>query len=389
MKRTSGWGIAVAFAGVLLAGTASASERAWQWWVERSSNPWPDAWAESWCTPWSDRTTIILPERRADRYPRYSRSRWSTSRSEPRSSWSTSRSESWSNRSEYWDEPTRSRESSRTKGWDEPGKSSRWSSKSDPWYEPKSSWSTKTDPWKEPKSSWSTKTDRWEEPKSSDRRDRWEEPQSSRWSEEWSDRRGDRWTSRRDRWDDGYRYGYGHANVQFSILGGVQALKHNDDVFADNVYSVPAIGMLSLAINPAFALEGEFTMSVPVRQTVEFAPSMTAERKGPDLLLYQGGVRIGSPAGAWTPYVAAGAGFATFLQNAEPNRYPQIDRAQTMPALNVGAGALVRMSPMLSLRLDFREFAIFPPATASGITTDGSTETIWAPRGAIGFTYGY
>jgi len=125
---------------------------------------------------------------------------------------------------------------------------------------------------------------------------------------------------------------------------------------------------------------------VPVLQRLHLAEGVEAQRKGPDLLLYQAGVRISAPGESYLLYVAGGGGMASFLMNAEPTRFPQINRVEDMPAFNAGAGAMFYVSRAWSVRLDFRQFALLPPGD-SQLSSDRST--LWLQRAAIGLTYGH
>jgi hypothetical protein len=180
-----------------------------------------------------------------------------------------------------------------------------------------------------------------------------------------------------------------HSTFDLTLLGGFGALRHNAPALVDNVYSVPTTAMLGLRVNPNFALEGEVTLSVPVLQKIELGPNQLAQRKGPDLLLYQAGVRVSVPGDTYLLYVAGGAGMATFLVNAEPNRFPQISRVEDMPAFNAGVGAMFYLSPAWSVRLDFRQFALYPPTDSAELSPDGSGSTLWLQRAAVGLTYGH
>ena len=179
-----------------------------------------------------------------------------------------------------------------------------------------------------------------------------------------------------------------HSPFDITVLGGVSILRHNQ-AFADNIYGAPTTGLLGLHVNPNFALEGEFTLTVPVLQRLRVAPDVAAHRKGPDLLVYQAGVRVSVPGESYLLYVAGGAGVATFLANAEPTRFPQVSRVEHMPAFNAGVGAMFYLSPDWSVRLDARQYALYPPTDSPELSPDGSGSTLWLQRAAIGFTYGH
>ena len=180
-----------------------------------------------------------------------------------------------------------------------------------------------------------------------------------------------------------------HAPFDFTMLGGVSILRHDPSGLKDNVYGAPTTALLGLHMNPNLALEGEFTLTVPVLQNIQIAPDLAAHRKGPDLLLYQAGARVSVPGETYLLYVAGGAGVATFLANAEPTRFPQISRVEHMPAFNAGVGAMFYLDPEWSVRLDVRQYALFPPTDSPELSPDGSGSTLWLQRAAIGFTYGH
>ena len=177
------------------------------------------------------------------------------------------------------------------------------------------------------------------------------------------------------------------GNFDVALLGGLQALNRNDTGFSDNLLNVPVVASLGYELTPNVALEGDFTWMIPFSQKVDIAPLVKADRKSPDLLLYQAGVRVGLPLPEWTPYVAAGAGAATFLSSTEANRLPQISESQTLFAINFGAGADVKLASPWGLRVDFREFAAFPSNDTNGMSTGGSADPIWAERATVGVRY--
>lgn len=172
-----------------------------------------------------------------------------------------------------------------------------------------------------------------------------------------------------------------------AVLGGIQALNRNDTGFSANLLNIPAVASLGYQLTPNVALEGDFTWMIPFAQKTDVAPGVQENRKSPDLLLYQAGVRVGLPLPEYTPYIAAGAGAATFLSNTDPNRVPQLTESQTVFAINFGAGADVRFASPWGLRVDFREIAAFPSNDASGMSNGGSADPIWAERATVGVRY--
>ena len=109
--------------------------------------------------------------------------------------------------------------------------------------------------------------------------------------------------------------------------------------------------------------------------------------KAQDILAYQAGVRAGLPLASWTPYLAAGAGAVTFLSNTDADRLPQLDKSQTMFALNFGGGAQVGLNSRWGLRADFRELVAFPSKDAAGFSSNGKADPIWMERGTAGIAY--
>lgn len=177
------------------------------------------------------------------------------------------------------------------------------------------------------------------------------------------------------------------GNVDVALLGGLQALNQNNTGFADNLLNIPVVGSIGYQLTPNVALDGEFTWMIPFSQKVDVAPLVRETRKSPDLLLYQAGVRLGLPLPEWTPYVAAGAGAATFLSSTEANRLPQVSQSETLFAINFGAGADVKLASPWGLRVDFREIAAFPSNDTNGMSAGGSADPIWAERATVGVRY--
>ena len=80
-------------------------------------------------------------------------------------------------------------------------------------------------------------------------------------------------------------------------------------------------------------------------------------------------------------------GAVTFLSNSDADRLPQLDKSQTMFALNFGAGAQVGLNARWGLRADFREFVAFPGKDTAGFSANGTADPIWMERGALGVAY--
>ena len=175
--------------------------------------------------------------------------------------------------------------------------------------------------------------------------------------------------------------------IEVSVLGGVHVLNQNDTALPDHLLSVPAVASVAYQFTPNLAAEGDFTWLIPVQRSVDLGSGGEQDRKAPDILAYQAGVRAGLPLSTWTPYLAAGVGAMTFLSNTDADRLPQLDKSQTLFALNFGAGAQVGLNARWGVRADFREFVAFPGKDAAGFSANGTADPIWMERGAVGIAY--
>ena len=178
---------------------------------------------------------------------------------------------------------------------------------------------------------------------------------------------------------------------ELSLMGGIQALNENDTAFPDNFINIPAVATATYYLSPVFAVEGELTWMIPVKQSADVGSGVSQDLKTPDVLAYQANLRADLPvgSGAWRPYVAAGAGAVTFLSNTDPNTQPALDKSQTAFAINFGAGLAYRLTSNWSLRADAREFVAFPAEDTAGLSDSGKADEIWMERGTIGFSYGF
>jgi opacity protein-like surface antigen len=175
---------------------------------------------------------------------------------------------------------------------------------------------------------------------------------------------------------------------EISILGGVQALNENDTALPDNLLSIPAVATLTYNLTPAFALEGEFTWMIPVKQNVELETGVSQDLRTPDILAYQANLRANLPlTGPVTPYLVGGAGAVTFLSNTDSDRVPQLDESQTVFAINFGTGLTYAFTPNWALRGDVRAFVAFPSEDTPGLSDADQADEIWMERGALGFSY--
>ncbi len=177
------------------------------------------------------------------------------------------------------------------------------------------------------------------------------------------------------------------SGIEVSVLGGIHVLNQNDTALPDQLLSVPAVASVAYQFTPNLAAEGDFTWLIPVKQSVDLGSGGEQDRKAPNVLAYQAGVRAGLPLSTWTPYLAAGLGAMTFLSNTDADRLPQLDKSQTMFALNFGAGAQVGLNARWGLRADFREFVAFPGKDTAGFATNGTADPLWMERGAVGVAY--
>jgi len=175
--------------------------------------------------------------------------------------------------------------------------------------------------------------------------------------------------------------------IEVSVLGGVHVLNQNDTALPDHLLSVPAVASVAYQFTPNLAAEGDFTWLIPVQRSVDLGSGGEQDRKAPDILAYQAGGRAGVPLSTWTPYLAAGVGAMTFLSNTDADRLPQLDKSQTLFALNFGAGAQVGLNARWGVRADFREFVAFPGKDAAGFSANGTADPIWMERGAVGVAY--
>ena len=177
------------------------------------------------------------------------------------------------------------------------------------------------------------------------------------------------------------------SKVEVSLLGGVHALNKNNTSVPDNLLSVPAVASVAYRITPALAAEGEFTWLIPVQQRVDIGSGAKQDRKLPNTLAYQVGIRGNLQLSNWSPYLAAGAGAMTFLSNSDFDRLPHLDKSQTMFALSFGGGGQFGVNPHWGVRADFREFAAFPGKDAAGFSNNGTSDAIWMERGTVGLDY--
>jgi opacity protein-like surface antigen len=177
------------------------------------------------------------------------------------------------------------------------------------------------------------------------------------------------------------------SRLEVSVLGGIHTLNKNDTSLPDHLFAVPAVAGVAYHFTDALAAEGEFTWLIPVQQKVDVGSGVKQDRKSPDTIAYQAGVRGSLQLSGWTPYLAAGAGGMTFLSNTDSNRLPQLDKSQTMFALSFGGGGQIPVNTHWGVRADFREFVAFPGKHEEGFSSNGTADAIWMERGAVGLDY--
>src|SRR5260221_5409789 len=119
-----------------------------------------------------------------------------------------------------------------------------------------------------------------------------------------------------------------------SLLGGIHELSKSDPPLPDGLLAVRVVANVAYQVTPNFAAEGDFTWMIPVQQNIDLGSGVKGDRKTPDILSYQAGVRASLPLSTWTPYLAAGAGGVTFLSNTDADRLPRLGKPQTLFALN-------------------------------------------------------
>lgn len=174
-----------------------------------------------------------------------------------------------------------------------------------------------------------------------------------------------------------------------SASGGVIVLNENDTALPDGFVNIPIAVGAEYHISRIFAAEAEFSCLLPVEQEIELDVVNTVDRKTPSIFTYQANLiaKLPSEASAWSPYVTAGCGALTVLSNTDDDRLPQLEEAQTMFAMNFGAGVSYAFTPNWEVRADFREFAAFPADDAEGFSADGTADPIWMERVTVGLAY--
>lgn len=176
------------------------------------------------------------------------------------------------------------------------------------------------------------------------------------------------------------------SGVEVWLSGGVQGLNENDTSVPDAAVNIPVVASIGYPLSSRFTVEGEFAWMVPVEQSMDIGSGDTGDYKSPDVLSYQANLRANFGTGAWRPYLVAGAGAATFLENTDADRMPALSESETMFAANFGAGVTYLLSPRWSLRADARGLVAFP-SDDSGLAQDGEADEVWMERGTIGFGY--
>jgi opacity protein-like surface antigen len=177
------------------------------------------------------------------------------------------------------------------------------------------------------------------------------------------------------------------SRAEVSLMGGIQALNQNDTALPDQFVTIPAVATVTYRVTPRVAAEGEFTWMIPVKQSVDTGSGTSQDLKTADILVYQANLRVDFPVSAWTPYLVAGAGAATFLSNTDADRVPQLDQSETAFAINFGAGVTYGLTERLGLRADVRELVAFPSEGTAGLSNANGADQIWMERGTVGLLY--
>jgi opacity protein-like surface antigen len=175
--------------------------------------------------------------------------------------------------------------------------------------------------------------------------------------------------------------------IEASLMGGIQVLNQNDTAVPDRFLNVPLVASVAYRLTSMWAVEGEFTWMIPVKQSVDVGSGAKQDMKSSDVLAYQVGARASFPLTTWTPYLAAGLGAATFLSNTDADRVPQLSKSQTAFAINFGGGASYGVAAHWGLRADVRELVAFPSNDAQGLSSGGNADPIWMERATLGIDY--
>jgi len=178
------------------------------------------------------------------------------------------------------------------------------------------------------------------------------------------------------------------SKIDVAVLGGIHALNQNDTALPDNLMSVPAVLNATYRLTQNVQLEGDFAWLIPMTTSVELASGVEEDRKAPDVLSYQAGLRVAPVSTTWAPYLGVGVGAMTFLSSTESDRLPALDESQTMFALSFGGGADFPLTGRWAVRADFKEFVAFPGNDTEGFSdANGESDPIWMERGAVGLAY--
>jgi opacity protein-like surface antigen len=175
--------------------------------------------------------------------------------------------------------------------------------------------------------------------------------------------------------------------LEFSLLGGVLMLNQNDTAIPDQSFNIPIAADVTYRLTPNWAIEGDFTWVIPLKQKLDVGSGSEQDRRPPDVLSYQAGVRASLPSPTWTPYLTAGAGAVTFLSNTESDRLLSLSDSKTAFGLNFGGGADYYLTSSWGIRADLRELVAFPSKDEAGLSSNGEADAIWMSRAALGLDY--
>src|SRR5689334_23977467 len=62
---------------------------------------------------------------------------------------------------------------------------------------------------------------------------------------------------------------------EVSVLGGVQALNQNDTALPDHFLNVPATATVGYRLDPTWALEGEVSLLIPIKRSVDLGSGVS------------------------------------------------------------------------------------------------------------------
>jgi opacity protein-like surface antigen len=187
---------------------------------------------------------------------------------------------------------------------------------------------------------------------------------------------------------DPYFYDNQLPYSEFYVTSGVTGFNGNDTALNETMVNIPVVVGVSVGLSRLWAIEGDVSYFIPMKQEVELDGGGTGDRKMPGVWSYMGNVaaRMYYEDSAWAPYLTAGLGGMTFMEDLAADVQPKLVDSQTVFGMNFGLGTGYRMNESWSLRLDFREFIAFPGDDTQGLSTAGQADPIWIERGTVGLS---